>query len=513
MTTRYDHADGDTVDDDPFRSSMRTNEGVDDPHRLARMFLQQHHQHPDRPTLVFWRGEWFAWSGSMYGQIPADELRATLNSSIKVEFDRVNEAEVRDHQPRSDKAPPMVRKVTRSLVGNVADALGSLVTIPARVDQPSWLGAGNAPFDPRRAIFTPTQIIDLEGRFQGRTDWCHPQTPKLFAGSTLGCDFDPHAPSPMEWLKFLKSIWPNDPEAIALLRQWFGYCLTCDTSQQKILLLVGPKRSGKGTIVRILDALLGPDSVTSPTLGSLASPFGLWPLVGKSLATISDARLSGRIDHTAIIERLLSISGEDRVTVDRKNLSTVDVRLSTRFIIATNEIPKLPDASGAITSRFLVLVMRESFYGREDKRLEGRLKLQLPSILKWAIEGWQELRGSGSFVQPASGLEAIEEMENLGSPESAFVRERCQTRPGATASPDELFDAWKDWCKENGREHPGTLQTFCRNLRASVPGLRLKQQRIGGDHRKRCYEGIELVREHPDFDLVSRDGTRSSGLY
>jgi hypothetical protein len=86
--------------------------------------------------------------------------------------------------------------------------------------------------------------------------------------------------------------------------------LTPDTRQQKMMLLVGPKRSGKGTIGRVLKALHGEDSVAAPTLASLGTNFGLWPLIGRIAASviIGDARLGGRSDIAQIVERLLSIT-------------------------------------------------------------------------------------------------------------------------------------------------------------------------------------------------------------
>ena len=42
---------------------------------------------------------------------------------------------------------------------------------------------------------------------------------------------------------------------------------------------------------------------------------------------VSDARMSSRADTATIVERLLSISGEDAQTVDRKHLSPVTVKL------------------------------------------------------------------------------------------------------------------------------------------------------------------------------------------
>ena len=111
-------------------------------------------------------------------------------------------------------------------------------------------------------------------------------------------------------------LWPDDAESQRTLQQWFGYVLSGRTDLHKILLLVGPTRAGKGVIGRILTSLVGTENVTGPTLASLAQNFGLQPLIGRTLAIISDARLgSGR---SVIVERLLSISGEDHLTIDRK---------------------------------------------------------------------------------------------------------------------------------------------------------------------------------------------------
>ena len=74
--------------------------------------------------------------------------------------------------------------------------------------------------------------------------------------------------------------------------------LTGDTRQQKALLIVGPKRSGKGTIGRILTHLVGTGNVAGPTISGLARVFGLQPLIGKSVAIVSDARFAGENVYT-----------------------------------------------------------------------------------------------------------------------------------------------------------------------------------------------------------------------
>ena len=151
----------------------------------------------------------------------------------------------------------------------------------------------------------------------------------------------------------------------------------------KILLIVGPTRAGKGVTARIMSALVGAENVAGPTLSSLNGDFGLAPLLGKTLAIVSDARLSGRGAHV-VVERLLSVSGEDSLTVNRKFREQWSGKLPTRLVLCSNELPQLGDASMAIAGRFVPLLLTRSWLGKEDHQLETALRAELPSILLWS---------------------------------------------------------------------------------------------------------------------------------
>jgi putative DNA primase/helicase len=202
----------------------------------------------------------------------------------------------------------------------------------------------------------------------------------------------------------------------------------------------------------------------------LQTTFGLAPLTGKPLAFITDARLGGRSDQAAIAERLLSISGEDALTIDRKHISAWTGRLPTRFAILTNELPRITDTSGALVGRLIVLVLVQSFFGREDVALTTRLLTELPGILN---------------------CEVIEDLEVLASPITAFINEHCRVGPGLTVPIESVFETWKLWCDRIGRREHGTIQTFGRDLKTAIPSLRIIRPR-DGDDRYRMYEGIGL---------------------
>ena len=101
------------------------------------------------------------------------------------------------------------------------------------------------------------------------------------------------------------------------------------------------------------------------------------------------------------------------------------------------------------------------------------------------------MRKRGHFIQPDSAQEAIGELEALGSPVGAFIRERCNVGPAFEIEVESLFDGWLNWCRANGRKKHGTIQTFGRDLRAKLPGLKTVRPREGDD-RHRKYVGIDL---------------------
>jgi len=335
--------------------------------------------------------------------------------------------------------------------------------------------------DPREVLSCRSGNLHLP-----REEWL-PATPDLFTTTALDYDYDPDAPEPVAWLRFLSELWGDDRQSIELLQEWFGYSLVPDNCHGKMLLLVGPRRCGKGTIGRVLGALVGRGNVAGPTTESLAAQFGLQQLIGKTLAIVSDARFTGPGIPT-LVERLLVISGQDLVTIERKFLPHVDLTLPVRFVFLSNELPRFADASGALVGRFLILRLTESFYGREDIALTDRLLGELPGILRWAIEGWHRLRARGRFSEPEASAELKSALLDIASPVSQFVRERCLQAPTESVSVEAIYTAYRSWCEGEGRQHAPTRQQFGRDLNAAFPHLVIRRNHATG----RFYQGLGL---------------------
>lgn len=448
----------------------------ENPLSTARKYRVDRHTHIDGMATIIYSGDTFyTWNASSaYKEIETAAVRSDLYLFME-----------RHEQLAGKKKAPSPFKPNTYDVNQSIDGLKAIAYTPLR--SPCWLSDACGLPDAKALIVPRNGILDLT-----KPGELMPPTPRLFTLNSLDYDYIPGAPEPRQFISFLDVLWPDDRHAIELLQDWAGYCLTADTRQQKILLLVGPPRSGKGTIARILSGMLGLANVCNPTLAGIGTNFGLWALIGKLLAIISDARLSQRTDIATLTERLLSISGEDGVTIDRKNLPPLTTRLGTRIMILTNELPRLADASGALANRFVVLTLQNSFLGKEDHGLTERLMLELPGILNWAIEGWQRLRARGHFIQPETSREAIDELRDLASPIGAFMREWCIVKAGISCPVHDAYDAWRLWCQEQGRRDAGDAARFGRDLRAAQPGLTTRQAGTGKE-RRRELEGLDLT--------------------
>ncbi len=451
----------------------------ENPLNSARQFLKRGTDAEGFPKIQRWQETWWE-AKHHYQPLPDEQVRAGLYNH----FDGT--CDVRSGAPINPD---------RTFIETVQHALTAEAQIAGVKAAPAWL-------KPRPDDMPADEVIAFaNGLLHVKPRTFIPRTRSFFTLNSVGFSYDPHAEEPTEWLKFLGQLWPDDPESTATLQELFGLALTGDTSFQKLFLLVGPKRSGKGTVARVLTALVGSENVTAPTLNGIGQHFGLESLIAKTFAVISDARLSARTDLGAVVENLLRISGEDTISVPRKHRSDWTAKLSTRFLIISNELPAFVDQSGALASRFVVLRLTQSFFGREDRALTQRLLEELPGILLWSLDGLDRLQERGHFLQPKASLDMVKQLEDLGSPIKAFVADRCVLAPGATVTSDSLFFEWSQWVNDQGRDRSGSKAMFGRNLSAAFPEIRVIQPRVNGG-RERHYEGIGLA----------RDGTRTDPL-
>jgi putative DNA primase/helicase len=233
-------------------------------------------------------------------------------------------------------------------------------------------------------------------------------TPRFWSPYVLDFDYDPSARAP-RFERFLQEIWPGDEEAQQCLLEVMGLCFTDITKYQKAFMLIGPKRGGRGTIGRVLKGLIGAGNYAGSSLKAFSEPFGMESLIGKKVAVFSDARLDGMLQRNLsnIVERLLLITGQDDIPINRKHSKYYEGPLTARCIIFSNELLKFPDASGALPGRFITFRMTQSFFGREDVNLTEKLLAERPGIFNLALNAFDQLRDAAIYSNPRAELKCL----------------------------------------------------------------------------------------------------------
>lgn len=452
------------------------------PLTLARSYLDN----LDGTELVRWRGLFYRClpGNQAFQEASDEELRADI-------YRHLERCACPKRGGKEDAGMVPISpglKLGAEVIGAILAARETGILLLKHKDAPMWRDGRDEDGgpDPRHLVPCKNGLYCLETReFM-------PLDPQFFCLGTSDFEYAADAPPPAEWMKFLDSVFAHDADARLLLQEWFGYCLGHDISRQKILMIVGPKRAGKGIIAQVLRALLGSSSVAAPTLSGLTQQFGRASLIGTRLALIGDARLGNMTDQSALAEVLLNISGGDPVEIQRKHRESWNGRLTTRIMLTSNETPRLTDASGALASRFMFIVLEKTFYNNEDLGLETKLMMELPGIFNWAVEGWARLCAQKRFTVPKSSLETQQELEEICSPVAKFINSYCQISAEGRCSAPDLFSAWRIHADNEGFQ-AGSVGMFGRNLKAAFPHIRKIE---GSDHglRKTFYGGISLLR-------------------
>lgn len=342
-----------------------------------------------------------------------------------------------------------------------------------------------------------TSMLSAVGGVPFRNGWLNVYTHELESSGperdvrwVVPLNYRKGAKDPVEWFRFLDSLgWREGSKERALLQEWFGYLLSGSKRQQKMMLLLGPKRAGKGTILDVAAAMFG-DGAVGTQLDTLMGEFGLQNILGAGLVTVGDARFGFKTDK-AVNAKLLSLAADDTMTVNVKNSKPLSVKLPGRLMIATNEPPNFLEASDALASRFVILQFVESFYGREDLDLKSKILAELDGIVEWSLAGLKRLDRQGFFTETDAGREIQEDMILDSAPVRRFVEERCEVSDAARVPNTELYQEYVGWCEQFGYFKLNESH-FGKDLLTAYPGkIRNGNMKIGTKNLRAKY-GIKV---------------------
>ena len=345
-----------------------------------------------------------------------------------------------------------------------------------------------------RDLFNNRNVVNVRnGLLELDTLQLLPHTPDYLSTAQIDVLYNPEATSP-HIQKFLSEVAQSGD--VALIEEIIGWLLWPNYSVHKAVMLLGPGRNGKGTLLRLITAFLGKKSISNVTLQDLvADRFAKADLYGK-LANIGGDLPSKDLSDTAAFRNL---TGGDDNRAQEKYRPAFNFRNKAKMLFSANVLPRSPDDTYAFYSRWILIEFLNVFdlqKGTADPDLDSKLQDpdELSGLLNIALAGLARLRANGWKFSYDKTVEDVEIMyKRNANPVFAFLLDECE--PGEATDYIEktlFYNAFRDYAQAHGIR-PLSSTKFSELLKdqTEVPVTTFRPYIEHGD-RPWCWQGVRF---------------------
>lgn len=337
---------------------------------------------------------------------------------------------------------------------------------------------------PKIACGPLSEIVNFRnGLYVWKTGQTVPHGPAVMSTVQLGADWDETAQCP-EFDAFLAEVLPED--MIDMAWELIGYLMHSGNPLHKAVMLKGTGRNGKGTFLRVMNALLGEENVTAVTLADMVGDrFVIAQLLGKI------ANIAGDIDNTYLetTARFKAITGEDLVSAEHKYGDRFDFTPWAVPVFSANKIPGSADVTTGYLARWVVIDFPYDFTGREQRGLSDRLttKAELSGIAAKAMPALRRLMERGDFELPKSAVDALDDFRRKVDQVRTWIDECAELAPehGAHINRTHLYACYKAWATRDGHKAVKASEFYERLESAGAKHAKI--------HGVRGFSGIKVI--------------------
>ncbi|HII4403248.1 TPA: phage/plasmid primase, P4 family [Clostridium perfringens] len=315
-------------------------------------------------------------------------------------------------------------------------------------------------------------------------------TPSYLSTVQLNVEYNPQVDCP-QFKKFLNEVL--DCKLIPLVQEIVGYLLTTNTASQKAFVFWGPARTGKSTLLWVVEyLLLGKKNVSNIPWQEIGDKFKTAELLGKLANVFSDLP-SKSIDDTGIFK---VVTGEDYLMAEKKNKNPFKFKPFARLVFSCNELPRnyVDRTEGFYRRLIIVPFNRQIEKNKIDKALKYKFQREKEGIFNWALEGLKRLYENNfefSENELTDGVKKEYKRENNNV--ISFVEECCELDGLFSCSRIEIYEAYKEFCVEAGLKTLSQIK-FNKELEGNFNITRSRSGKL------RSWNGVRIKLE----DLIIR---------
>ena len=244
-----------------------------------------------------------------------------------------------------------------------------------------------------------------------------------------------------------------DAEDIDLLQRWCGLALIGVNLAQRFVILTGTAGGGKGTLVRVVTAIVGANNVGMLRPDLLGERFELGRLLGKSL--LYGADVPENFLNCKGASTLKALTGGDPVTLELKG-SNERPQIICRFnaiVTCNSRLTVHLEGDAEAWRRRLAIIQ---FAKAKPERVIADLSEQIlreegPGVLNWMLAGVEVLRADGWQLRLSDGQQRrVDDLLMESEADAVFAKE-CLFRDGTESlTVTECYEAYVDFCSARG---------------------------------------------------------------
>ena len=261
--------------------------------------------------------------------------------------------------------------------------------------------------------------------------------------------YNPHAPTPVTWLKFLDGLL--HAEDIPTLQEFIGYCLIPSNKGQRMMVIKGNGGEGKSQIGAVLSTIFG-TNMKDGSIGKISeNRFARADLEHILLCVDDDMRMEA-LRQTNYVKSIVTAQG--KMDLERKGKQSYQGWMFARLLAFSNgDLQALYDRSDGFYRRQLVLTTKEKPVDRaDDPDLAEKMKAEAEGIFLWAFEGLQRLVANNfKFTESERIRENREAVKRDNNNIFDFMDSEgyIQRKADASISSKDFYEIYRMWCEEN----------------------------------------------------------------
>lgn len=259
----------------------------------------------------------------------------------------------------------------------------------------------------------------------------------------------------------------GESDILESLMEVFGMCMYRSSEFTQSAILLGEGSNGKSTYIRMIQALLGKENISSLDMAMLGKQFHTGQLAGK-LANLGDD-ISNEFQRGDLLAVFKKVVDGNRIYADVKGIEGFEFEPYTMLVFSANEFPRLADYTDGMLRRIFPIEFNAKF-SKTDADYDPRISKKITTekacqrMALLGVMGLQQVFENNGFTPNTASNRRVEEIIESNDTVFSWSRENgwtTSTLEGAVGV--TLYSEYKHWCTDSGLQ-PVSRNKFTRQI-------------------------------------------------